>query len=247
MNEITISAELREKTGCKGELSKIRQSKKVPGTVYGNKQNPVSVTLDGKDIEAALKAGSNVIINLNLPGGSDKVIMKTVQRHVVSNDPIHMDLLRIDMKKPIDVVVPVRLQGESPLVKIMGAIVDHATRKLSLHALPADIPHEIVIDLAELHDDKHAITVADLKLAKGVTTKEEPTKILAHLIVPKEEEIAAPTTAAAAGTEAAQPEVIAKGKKEEEGAEGTAAAGKPGEKASAGKPGEKTAAKPEKK
>ncbi|MBO7605726.1 MAG: 50S ribosomal protein L25 [Elusimicrobiaceae bacterium] len=227
MQKVKIKAQPREKAGVRGELSKIRAQKNIPAVLYGEGLEPVSITVSQKDLAEIQKAGSNAIVELALPKGNENAIIKEVQYHVVTDNPIHIDFQRISMDKPLETVVPIVLKGDCAWVKENGGIVDHTVREVAIKCLPADIPHEIDVDITGLTLDKH-VTLADLVAPKGVTILGEPDRMIVHIMIPREEVAAAP--AAAAGTEAAQPELSAtKGKKEEEGA---AAAGdkKPAEK-----------------
>lgn len=227
MQKVKINAQPREKAGVRGELSKIRAQKNIPAVLYGEGLEPISITVSQKDLADIQKAGSNAIVEIALPKGNENAIIKEVQYHVVTDNPIHIDFQRISMDKPLETLVPVVLTGDCVWVKENGGIVDHTVREVAIKCLPADIPHEIAVDITGLTLDKH-VTLADLVAPKGVTILGEADRMIVHIMIPREEVAAAP--AAAAGTEAAQPELSAtKGKKEEEGA---AAAGdkKPAEK-----------------
>ena len=222
MQKVKINAQPREKAGVRGELSKIRAQKNIPAVLYGEGLEPISITISQKDLAEIQKAGSNAIVEIALPKGSENAIIKEVQYHVVTDNPIHVDFQRISMDKPLETVVPIVLTGECTWVKENGGIVDHTVREVAIKCLPADIPHEIVVDISGLTLDKH-VTLADLTAPKGVTILGEADRMIVHIMIPREE---AAAVAAAAGTEAAQPELSAtKGKKEEEGA-----AAKPAEK-----------------
>ena len=224
MQKVKINAQPREKAGVRGELSKIRAQKNIPAVLYGEGLEPVSITISQKDLAEIQKAGSNAIIEMALPKGNENAIIKEIQYHVVSDEPIHVDFQRISMDKPLETVVPIVLTGDCVWVKENGGIVDHTVREVSIKCLPADIPHEIVVDITGLTLDKH-INLADLVAPKGVTILGEADRMIVHIMIPREE--AAAVAAATAGAEAAQPELSAtKGKKEEEGA----AAAKPAEK-----------------
>ena len=224
MQKVKINAQPREKAGVRGELSKIRAQKNIPAVLYGEGLEPVSITISQKDLAEIQKAGSNAIVEMALPKGAENAIIKEVQYHVVSDEPIHVDFQRISMDKPLETIVPIVLTGDCVWVKENGGIVDHTVREVSIKCLPADIPHEIAVDITGLTLDKH-VTLADLVAPKGVTILGEADRMIVHIMIPREEVAATP--AAAAGTEAAQPELSAtKGKKEEEGA----AAAKPAEK-----------------
>ncbi len=211
MEKVSISAVTREGIGVKGTLSQIRAEKKVPAVVYGGHKEPVSVTVSVKDLEKIVKAGKNTIVEISLNGENELALVKEIQYHAVTDNPIHADFQRVSMKDKMDVVVPLQLVGTPADVAQYGAIVEHILRQLEVRALVSAIPHEIVVDITPVTINK-GLLAGDIKLPEGVelvTDKEAP---VVHLMVPKEEEAAAPADAAA------QPESSStKGKKDEEG------------------------------
>lgn len=228
MQKIKIKAMNREKAGVRGELSKIRSQKNIPAVLYGAGKEPISIVISQKDLTDIEKEGGNAIVDITLPKGTEQAIIKEVQYHVVTDAPIHVDFQRISMDKPLETVVPIVLVGESTWAKENGGIVDHTVREVSIKCLPADIPHDITVDITGLTLEKH-ITAADLPSPKGVTILGEPSRMIVHVMMPKEEVVETP--APVAGTEETQPELSAtKGKKEEEGAAPAAAAPAPEKK-----------------
>ena len=215
MEKVRISADNREGIGVKGTLSQIRAEKKVPAVVYGGHKEPVSVTVSVKDLEKIVKAGKNTIVEIALNGENELALVKEIQYHAVTDNPIHADFQRVSMKDKMDVVVPLKLEGTPADVTNYGAIVEHILRELEVRALVSAIPHEIVLDITPMTINK-GILAGDVKLPEGVelvTDKEAP---VVHLMIPKEEE--APAAAPAADAAAAQPESSStKGKKDEEG------------------------------
>lgn len=213
MEKVSISAVTREGIGVKGTLSQIRAEKKVPAVVYGGHKEPVSVTVSVKDLEKIVKAGKNTIVEIALNGENELALIKEIQYHAVTDNPIHADFQRVSMKDKMDVVVPLKLEGTPADVTNYGAIVEHILRELEVRALVSAIPHEIVLDITPMTINK-GILAGDVKLPEGVelvTDKEAP---VVHLMVPKEEE----APAAPAADAAAQPESSStKGKKDEEG------------------------------
>lgn len=213
MEKVSISAVTREGIGVKGTLSQIRAEKKVPAVVYGGHKEPVSVTVSVKDLEKIVKAGKNTIVEIALNGENELALVKEIQYHAVTDNPIHADFQRVSMKDKMDVVVPLKLEGTPADVTAYGAIVEHILRELEVRALVSAIPHEIVLDITPMTINK-GILAGEVKLPEGVelvTDKEAP---VVHLMVPKEEE----APAAPAADAAAQPESSStKGKKDEEG------------------------------
>ena len=214
MEELNVTASLREGIGVKGALSKIRAEKNVPGVIYGSHKEPVSITISLKDVEKIIKAGKNTIVEVTLPNGKEQVLVKEIQYHVVKDTPIHIDFQRVSLTDKMNVVVPVKLVGEAADVKNYGALVEHIMREIEVRALVSSIPHEIEVDMTPMTIDK-GIVAGDIKLPKGVELVTDPQAPVVHLMIPKEEEVAAPAPAADA---AAEPESSStKGKKDEDG------------------------------
>jgi len=240
MQQTNISAESRDKAGQRAVLTAFRAGGRIPAVIYGLDKKPVSVTVDEKAMLLVLKGGSNAIITMKNPGGEDTVIIKSIQRHPVTDKLRHFDFQRISLTEKIKVKVHVKLTGEAYGVKVQAGLVEHTMRELNVTCLPTEIPHEILVDITELHIN-HALRIKDIKLGK-FELLDDAEQIVVSITAPKEEKVAEPVAGAAAAA-GAEPEVIAKGKKEE-GEEGAA---KDGAKPAAGaKPGDKKAEAPKK-
>ena len=213
MEEMNIKAAVRTGLGVKGALSKIRAEKNVPAVIYGGHKEPVSITVSRKDLEKIMKAGKNTIVEIELPEGKEQALVKEVQFHVVTDLPIHADFQRVSLKDKMNVVVPVKLVGESADVKAYGAMVEHILREIEVRALVSKIPHEIEVDMTPMTINT-GIVAGDIKLPEGVELVTDAQAPVVHLTILKDEEPAAAPAAAAD----AQPESSStKGKKDENG------------------------------
>jgi large subunit ribosomal protein L25 len=134
---------------------------------------------------------------------------------------LHIDLKRIDLSRKLRVSVPVHVTGEAKGVKQQGGVLDVVTRAVEIECVPADIPDQFSVDVTELTIGTN-IRVSDLPVKEGVRILTSPDAVIAHVVGIKEE--AAPAEAAVAAP--AEPEVVKKGKKEEEGAAPAADKGK---------------------
>lgn len=229
MADIRMKVDLRPAKATRKTMAELRSSRRIPGVVYGGNGENRLVVIEERALADALKTGgANAIIRLQHEKGEDTVILKEIQRHAVTSVPLHVDFQRIDLKKAISVKVPTHPVGEAPGVKLQAGILDQTMRELLIEALPGDIPQRIDVDISALEIGK-AIHVKDIAVPKGVKLLDDPERIVVHVMVPAAEEAPAPAEGAAAG---AEPEVIAKGKKEEEG---EAAAGAEAKKEPAGK------------
>lgn len=215
MEKVNIAAESREGIGVKGALSKIRAEKKVPAVIYGGHKEPVSVTVTVKDLDKIVKAGKNTLVEIALGKDNELALVKEIQYHAVTDNPIHADFQRVSMKDKMDVIVPLKLEGTPADVANYGAIIEHIMREIEVRALVSAIPHEIVLDITPMTINK-GIVAGEVKLPEGVELLTDPEAPVVHLMIPKEEEEA--PAPAAADAAAAQPESSStKGKKDEEG------------------------------
>ncbi len=219
--EITLNVEVRAAKGSKKELSTLRSGSRIPAVVYGGEKGPVNIALSEKELMAARrKGGVNAILHLKHDKGTETVVVKELQRHPVTDRPVHADFQRISMTKKIDAKVPLNLVGEAIGVKIGGGMVNHELRELRIKALPSAIPQHIDVDISalELHQ---MLTVKDLKLAAGIDVLEPADNVIVRIAVAKEIEIAAPVAAvpgAEGAAAAAEPESSnTKGKKDKDG------------------------------
>jgi large subunit ribosomal protein L25 len=141
-----------------------------------------------------------------------------------------VDLLRIAMDVRMRVRVPVHTFGEPQGVKVQGGIFEMVTREVEIECLPGDIPEEFKVDVTPLMIGKQ-LRAADLPLDPAkIKLLTDPTRVLAHVVTLKKEEEPTAEAAVAAETAPAEPEVIKKGKKEEEGDGEAEAAPKASEK-----------------
>jgi large subunit ribosomal protein L25 len=220
--EITVAAEARASRG-KNEARRTRRAGMIPGVVYGAYKDPVPVAVNPRQISQILhsRTGHNTIFNLSIQGGETTPVMVVDGQHdPIRGNLLHVDLKRIDLSKRIRVSVPVNTHGEPPGVKQQGGLLEVITREIEIECLPDEIPEHFMVDVGELMigQSKRA---SDIAMAGSMKLISSPDSVIAHVITIKvvaeptpAEAVAAPTAEAAA----AEPEVIKKGKKEEEGA-----------------------------
>lgn len=214
MKEFSLTAQMRDNAGVKGKLSQMRKSGLIPAVIYGASKTPAHVSVSEKELLVILKGGRNAIIKIKYGSAQEDVLLKEIQKHVVTGRIIHLDFHRISLTDKVEVKVPLKFTGEAYGVKTQGGIIEHNLREINIKCLPADLPKELVVDITALHIG-NSIRVKDLKYDK-IEIKEDLEHIIASVIAAKEEEVATPAAAQAeAGKE---PELVAtKGKKEEEG------------------------------
>lgn len=222
VKDLTINASVREVVG-KGPTRRLRAKGMIPAAVYGEGGDAVSVAVSAKDIANILRSGTghNTIFRLALPnsaGEPDNVIIKDYQVDPVKGRLLHADLLRLSMTTLTRVSVSVETIGEPPGVKSEGGILELQLRELDVECLPGDIPQALTVDVSNLQIGDH-VTVADLKYDREkVKVLADENQIIAGVLAPRMVEEVAPVAAVPEGEVAAgaEPEVIKKGKGEEE-------------------------------
>jgi large subunit ribosomal protein L25 len=220
MADIEIKVALRDGASTKGELSESREKREIPAVVYGGeKKENMHVMVHERALTDAIKAGGgNAVMHLKHDKGVETVIVKDIQRHVVTSMVIHVDFQRVDLKKKITVKVPVHVVGEAPGVKLHGGLLEHILREIEVEALPGDIPQQLDVDVTSLNVGD-AVKATAVKVPAGVTITEAEDQTVLHIVNVAVEEEPAPTEEGADAS--AEPEVL-KQKKEGEDAEGDA-------------------------
>jgi large subunit ribosomal protein L25 len=213
MEEIILAAQDREKTGITGLSNNLRAEGYIPAVVYGEGKPPMHIAVPEKEMLKIIKTAKNSIISLKYSKTGENALIKTYQRHVVTEKLLHIDFQRISLTREIEVEVHIKLIGEAEGVKLQGGLLQHGLRSVTVSCLPTNIPKEIVLDVAPLKLGD-AIRVKDLKLEKAKVIN-DPEHVVANIAIPREEAEPTPVDAAAA----AEPEVTEKGKKEDGEAE----------------------------
>jgi large subunit ribosomal protein L25 len=219
--DATLEAAKRETTG-KNEARRLRAAGRIPGTVYGVQKGgsatAVSVAVDPKEVLRILHSdsGANTLINLRLDGGETRVMVKEYQLDPITHHLLHADFYQLAMDKAITVTVPIVLKGEPKGVKLQGGLLDFVTRDVQVQCLPADIPEHIDVDVSELMLNQ-SIRLRDVAQSPKWKPVTDVDVMIAHVVMPKAEEVATPTTEAGATAAAApaEPEVVKKGKPDE--------------------------------
>ena len=211
--EITVRAELRGGRG-KNDARRLRARGMVPLTIYGGGGEPVSAAAPLRELAAILRsgAGHNAIFTLDVDGvGPTEVMFLDRQIDPVKSRLVHADLRRLVRGQEIEVSVRVELEGDPVGVREGGGILEQLLREVEIRCRPSIIPDSISADVSGLgaHEVLH---VSDINFGEGITVLTDPETAVATVAVLREEE----AEAVAPDTDTAEPEVIGKGKKDDE-------------------------------
>jgi large subunit ribosomal protein L25 len=214
MAEVTLEVSRREQTG-KEIAKKLRADGKVPAVVYGGHKDPVAITVDRKSVSELIQKSEHGIRSVFLlkMAGTDQqrhAMIKEVTINPISRKMLHIDFVRVVMDEVIKVTVPVHINGTAIGVK-EGGLLDWQVRDLHVECLPNAIPDTIEVDVTALGHHEY-IRVKDVVPPEGVTILDDPERVVVG-VTQARAEVVEPTAEAAA---VAEPEVIKKGKPEDE-------------------------------
>ena len=212
-----VQAKVRDGRG-KNDARRARRDGMVPITVYGGGAETVTAVAPARELAAILRSesGRNTIFTIDVEGvGISEVMFHDRQVDPVKGRLIHADLARLVKGQKIEVTVPLHLVGEPIGVKEKQGVLEQIIREVEIRCEPREIPDSLDVDVSNL-DVHELLHVSDIKVAEGVEILTDAEQVIATVGIVKEE--VAPVVPAE-GEEPAEPEVIGKGKKEEEGEE----------------------------
>ena len=189
MPKTTLKAEKRKIEGRK--VKSLRKSGLLPGNIYGKKVKSLSVQVDFKEFEKIYKEiGETGLLMLNVDSDEKPVLIHNLQVDPVSDMPIHVDFLQVDLKEKVEADIPVELSGESPAEKqAIGTVVQYIN-ELKVEALPTDLPEKFEVDTTGLSEVDQSILVKDIKHDDNkIKIKSDLEAIVAKVEPPQKEEV----------------------------------------------------------
>jgi large subunit ribosomal protein L25 len=212
MEKAVLNATVRTVIGK--QVGAMRRDGKLPAVLYGHnfKATPITVDLrEAAKVMHGLTASS--LIYINLDGKEHAALVRERQRDFLRNTLKHVDFQVVSLTEKIRAKVAIVLEGISPAVKDFNGIIISEMDSIEVEALPQDLPENIILDLSLLKKIGDHFLVKDLIISDKVTKHAEPDEVVAIVTAMKEEAEEVTAETASLGTE---PEVIEKGKKEEE-------------------------------
>ena len=205
---VVLQTEKREGKGSR-KADKLRRTGKVPGVLYGHKQETVSISVDHDLLMQVVKAGARVI-DINAGAGTEKAQIMEIQYDYLGKDVLHVDLKRVSADERIRVKVRVELRGVAP--GAAKGVVELPLHSLDLECSAIAVPESIKVSINDLQLGQ-AIHVKEVPLPEGIKVFDDPDAIVVHVVEPDAE--IEPTAEATT----AEPELIRKPKAEGEDAE----------------------------
>lgn len=213
-DKIDLNVELR--TVVRRGVGALRRSGNVPGIVYGHNITPVCIQVGERELTTVLRrAGRNRLITLNIGGveGSRMVLTREIQRDPIRGIIKHIDLYEVSLTEKVDADVTIVCTGESADMKSGIGVLLQEMNSIAIRCLPTELIEKITVDVSNLTVDD-SIYVRDLTIPAGIEVLDDTSDVVVRLTRFVEEKVEE------APAEVAEVEVIEKGKKEEEGAEG---------------------------
>ena len=216
--DLELTLDPRETQGKANK--RLRRSGIVPGVVYGKGEGSTNVQVEAKTFEVLYRAaGKTSVVKFRLPGARQATsgFIKSVQRHPLSGQALHVDYYLVNLNVEMEVDVPLVFTGLAPAVEETGGTLLHNVSSVRVKALPTDIPHEIEVNVSTLVSLDVAIHVKDLNLNRDlVHVQTDGETLVATVVPPRVEEEPEPVVAEGEELE---------GEEGAEGAEGEAAEG----------------------
>lgn len=204
------------------QVSTLRRSGIVPVVLYGRRAEPVSLQANDRELMRVLtRAGSSRLVTLNVDGadGQRMALVREVQREPIKGTLLHVDFYGVSMTEKITVEIPIRYEGTSPAAARNEGVLTYGNDAIEIECLPGDLIDTITVDLSGLLKVGDAIHVSDLSVSDKVKILSNSDDLIVRVTHLAAEEVEAPAGAAAAAVTPTEPEVIKKGKTEEEGEE----------------------------
>ena len=191
---LKLDAKIRTLLGKK--VGDLRQEGKIPAVIYGHGIDNINLEIDYNTFDKAYQeAGESTIIELDIDGKANNVIIADVQFDSVSGQYSHIDFHKVKMDEAITAPVEIKLVGESKAEKELGGVLIHNISEVEIKCLPGDLISEIEVDVSSLNTFDDVISISDLKISDKVEIiGHEDTDVVATVSEPKqeEEEVVAP-------------------------------------------------------
>jgi large subunit ribosomal protein L25 len=210
MEKIVLQATRREVVGK--QVKQLRRQGRLPAVLYGKNFEPIPVTLDFRDSNRILPGiTASHLITVQIDGDEHNALVREKQFHPVRGKLIHVDFLVVSLTEKLRANVSLQLDGESPAVRDLDGILVSGIEQIEVECLPRDLPERIMVDVSSLTEFGSSIHVRDIKLSDKIRVLTDLDEIVAIVTAPEveEEEVVEEVVEG-------EPEVIEKGKKEEE-------------------------------
>lgn len=215
MSEIVLKATSRAVTGK--QVKALRRAGQLPAVIYGHNVTPMPISLDFKETSYVLPSvSSSQLITVSVDDKPHVALVRERQVHPVTGYLVHIDFQEVSMTETLRVTVHLSFKGDAPAVKTYDGVLVFNLEDLDIECLPANLPSSIEVDLSSLKEIGDSLRVRDLVVPANIEVRTPEDETVVVVTAPTIEREGLAEAEAAAGEE---PEVIEKGKKEEEAEE----------------------------
>ncbi|MFQ6613991.1 MAG: 50S ribosomal protein L25 [Fidelibacterota bacterium] len=170
----------RKRTRTSGARA-LRREGRIPAVYYYHGEANHNLSVDQKELHAAIHSGNHVF-EIAIDGKPHYVMIKDVQYHPVTDEIIHLDLMRVRRKEKMTISVPISFEGHSAGVKIGGVMIENLNH-LEISCLPTSVPDSIAVDVTDL-ELGHSLTAGDIQLPENVELVTDPELTIVTVQVP---------------------------------------------------------------
>lgn len=208
MENVVIKASKRDVYGKK--VGQLRREGKLPGVIYGHHMEPISIVMDAREAcRSMVGLTPSSIVTIDVDGEKHSALIRERQRNYLKNTFIHIDFQAVAADEKIRARIEVVLEGNAPAVKNFNGIVLHEKESIEVEALPAHLPERFIVNIDGLEKIGDMIRISDIAISDDITVFDDANDVIVSIAGMKEE---VEETEEAAD----QPEVVEKGKKEED-------------------------------
>jgi large subunit ribosomal protein L25 len=218
MEKVAIKANRRNVIGK--QVRALRRAGELPGIIYGHDMEPVNISMNAHDASLVLnRTTASSLIRIELEGKEYPTLVREKQRNPVKNVFVHIDFQAVSLTEKTRAKVGIQVTGLSPAVKDFNAVLVTGFNELEVECFPQDLPERIIVDVSVLIKIGDGLYIRDIVLSEKVKILDNADEMLVLATAPKAEVVEEVTPEAVAVAEGTEPDVIEKGKKEEELAE----------------------------
>lgn len=180
-NQVTLEAEIRRSLGHRNRA--LRRAGITPLHLYGQGEASLALQAGAHDVSVSLaKAGRTTPITVNVDADEYFVMVREIQRHPVTDQLLHVDLIRISRTEKLRVRVPVHVEGEAPAARVEGMALSHDLHEVEVEALPLEIPNVFTVDVSGMDEVDSVIRVSALLVPANVDIVTEPDTPVARIV-----------------------------------------------------------------
>jgi large subunit ribosomal protein L25 len=178
MEKLKLAVEKRTIEGK--QVKKLRREGIIPANIFGKELKSKSVQVPEKDLMKVFrKAGETSLVEVNMKEETYPSLIHNLQVDPISDRPLHVDFHKVNLKEKITANVPLKIVGESTIVKSGEGLILQPINEVEVEALPAELPHEIEINVENLNEVGQSLHIKDLKIDKAkVEIKNDPEEVV---------------------------------------------------------------------